>query len=229
MLNVLPLQATWLRRQGWALVNLIVLPPVGMAALLILVFTYWVGSPAVFQLRASLALLPWAMLLGAGLGLALGLLQALALRGRVALLRWTLATGAGLAVSGGLVFVGWVLRLWSEQPLAVSQLSAWGDSLAQGGFWLLALGHGCALAAAQGWALGSGQLPVNGPSRRAWLWGAGLTWSLLTPFAYILTEAWWQALALALPLPVDFGGLYLPFLLFSLPYVIVTTRLWRSV
>jgi NhaP-type Na+/H+ or K+/H+ antiporter len=70
-------------RYWWMFVNVVVLPPAGMAALLILVFTYWIGSPAAFNLRSSLAMLPWVLLLGAGLGLVLGLLQALALRGRV--------------------------------------------------------------------------------------------------------------------------------------------------
>jgi hypothetical protein len=145
----------------------------------------------------------------------------------VALLAWTLATSGGLALAAVLASVAWILRTWALSTPAVGQLPGWGAGLALGGFWLLASGHGCALAGVQSLALRNARTAADQPSRAAWLWGAGLTWSLLTPFAYILTERWWQALALALPLPVDFGGLYLPFLLFALPYVFVTARLWR--
>lgn len=209
-----------LRSHWWAPVNLVAAPLVGIAALLGLVFTAWISSYGI-TLPGVRMMLTWLLPLGVALGLALGLLQALALRGRVAILPWTAATAAGLALDAALIAAAWILRSWGEQPAAVSHLPGWGVLLAQAGFWLLAVGHGCALAGVQSLALPSK------PSRAAWLGGAGLTWSLLTPFAYILTEQWWSALALALPLPVDEGVLYLPFLLMALPYVIVTTRLWR--
>ncbi len=203
----------------WTLTNLLAAPLAGIALFLGLVFVAWI-HPVGTNVPNMLAMLAWMLPLGGGVGLVFGLLQAMALRGRVTLLRWTAATTVGLALDAGLMAAAWILRVCGEQPAVVSQLPGWGAGLALGGFWLLAVGHGCALAGVQSLAL------PGKPRRGVWLLGAGLTWSLLTPFPFILTERWWAALALALPLPVDLGGLYLPFLIFALPYVIVTGRLW---
>jgi hypothetical protein len=204
--------AKYRRAWIWVLVNVVALPLVSWVVLIVVSGVVAGVTYSGAELRLSLQFLPLVIIAGAICGLILGLIQGWALRSYgIGVSTWTTATTIGMALDFAVVYGVWFLRAFS-------------GTFAEGAFWILAVVHGCSLAAAQWLALRRSCQP---PMSSAWIWLAGISWSIVTPFLLALqvgpastNEPQFEGLA-ALAVPI----LFLAPLLLSLPYIVVTTYL----
>lgn len=212
-------QESWLSSKWWIIINLAVLPFAGLAIFIIAGFVSWGASFNGFDLQLWVQLLPGVIVAGGVCGAVLGLLQGFALRSKcIRKVYWVIATSLGMAIDAVLAYGAWQLFSLAESKILPAQV----NPLAYTVFVFLAVFHGCSLGFVQWIALRR-----EGCSGMAlWPWLAGLSWSFLTPFLYVFTMDFWMPIE---DYPFgEFGVIYFPFLMFSLPYVLLTTVLWTT-
>lgn len=211
-------QSPWLSSKWWIIGNVIALPLAGFSIFAIAGFSAWGASFNGFDFQLWATFLPAVMVAGGLCGAVLGLLQGVALRSeRVRISHWVIATSLGMAFDAVLAYIGWQLFALAES----NTLPAGLEQLAYIAFAVLAAFHGCSLAYVQ-WLV----FRRKGYSYlAAWPWIAGVSWSILTPFLYAFTVDFWTSSGTVML--GEYGAVYIPFLLFSLPYIALTTMLWR--
>jgi len=204
----------------WVIANLIALPLFSFAIFFDLAFASWGMSFTRFRWQLWVELLPGVILAAGICGLVIGLVQGSALRIKgIKVFGWTLATATGVAGGVTLLYVAWHLF-----PLAESISEQWNMPLPSRPLAyivsiLLVVFHGCPMAFLQ-WRVLRFECYFTLAS---WPWGAGLTWSLLTPTLFIIIDHGWEGIA-AWILDAMFPFL---FLLLPLPYIVLTTLLWK--
>jgi hypothetical protein len=213
-------QKGWSSIKWWIVVNVVALPFAGFAIFVIAGFTSWGASFNGFDIKLWAQFLPVVFVAGGVCGIALGLLQGYVLRReRIKVSSWLMTTSLGMAFDAVLAYTGWQLfSLTQSNTLPIRM-----NLLVFTVFGILAVFHGCSLAGAQWMTLRrSGWLHSF-----VWIWLAGISWSILTPFplAFLIETIQANKLPIDPPLGTETVIFILFPLLLSLPYIVATTYL----